>query len=215
MPASSSRPSPDTGYATAWAAFPQGADAKAIAEDLKKRRHPGAQAGSPPTWSKRNAAASCWKTSCAANSGSGLAQLWTDAVAVKGLRSPEEEVGMLQKVDAPSVNDARRAPARLRSRHHPRLSPSAGDAAGQGGQAFGAPESFSSTPQKAVELPAWARDALAKLPHPMPLFTPSVFDPRQRPAPHRPAALLHARGEPLRRACTRTRTCRHRRERKG
>src|SRR5208337_5205675 len=46
----------------------------------------------------------------------------------------------------------------------------------RGGQAFGTPESFASTPDKPVELPSWADAALAKLPHPTPLFSPTVYD---------------------------------------
>lgn len=164
----------DTGYATAWAAFPQGGDAKAIAEDLKNAVIQS-RSGLPADRVEAERRRVVLENELRANSISGLAQLWTEAVAVQGLRSPEEEVGMLQKVDVASVNDAA---ARLLDFDHAItlvMSPSAGTQPGQGGQVFGAPESFSSTPQAGVELPDWARDALAKLPHPMPLFTPSVF----------------------------------------
>jgi zinc protease len=165
----------DTGYATVWAAFPQGGDATAVAKELKSAVN-ASRGGLPADLVDAERRRVVLESELRANSVSGLARLWTEAVAIEGLSSPDQEVAMLEKVDAASVNAQA---ARLLDFDHSItlvLNPSAGAQPGQGGQEFGAPESFSSTPQAPVELPDWARKALAKLPHPVPLFTPTVFN---------------------------------------
>jgi zinc protease len=166
---------PDTGYATAWAAFPQGGDEKALAEELKGAVKQ-AMAGIPADLVEAERRRVVLENALQGNSISGLADSWTDAVAVKGLDSPDREAAMLQKVDPSAVSAAA---ARLLDFDHAItlvLVPAPSGQALKGGQAFGAPESFASTPDRPVELPAWADAALAKLPHPTPLFSPSVFD---------------------------------------
>jgi zinc protease len=164
----------DTGYATVWAAFPQGGDSAAVAKDLKDAVIES-RGGLPSDLVEAERRRVVLDNELRANSVSGLARLWTEAVAVEGLQSPDQEAVMLQNVDAASVNAQA---ARLLDFDHAItlvMNPSAGTQPGQGGQGFGAPESFSSTPQAPVELPDWAKAALAKLPHPVPLFTPTAF----------------------------------------
>lgn len=166
---------PDTGYATAWAAFTRGGDEKALAEELKSAVKE-ARAGIPADLVDAERRRVVLESELRGNSISGLADSWTDAVAVKGLDSPDSEAAMLQNVDAKAVNAAA---ARLLDFDHAItlvLTPASSAQAARGGQAFGAPESFGSTPEKPVELPAWAAAALAKLPHPTPLFSPSIYD---------------------------------------
>lgn len=166
---------PDTGYATAWAAFPRGGDEKALAEELKSAVRQ-AMTGIPADLVEAERRRVVLESALRGNSISGLADSWTDAVAVKGLDSPDREAAMLQKVDPEEVNAAA---ARLLDFDHAItlvLTPAPSAQAIQGGQVFGAPESFASVPDKPVELPAWAVAALAKLPHPTPLFSPTVYD---------------------------------------
>ena len=165
----------DTGYATAWAAFPQGADDKQLAQELKAALLQN-KAGIPADLVDAERRRVVLDSELRGTSVSGLAQLWTDAVAVKGLDSPDQDSAMLQKVDAKAVNDL--AASLLDFDHAITLvlSPSPNAAPRPGGGAFGNPESFASTPEKPVELPAWAAAALEKLPHPTPLFTPTVYE---------------------------------------
>ncbi len=166
---------PDTGYATAWAAFPRGGDAKALTEELKDAVKQ-AMARIPADLIEAERRRVVLGSALRGNSISGLADSWTDAVAVKGLDSPDMEASVLQKVDADAVNASA---ARLLDFDHAItlvLTPAASAQGLQGGQAFGAPESFASASDKPVELPAWAVQALAKLPHPTPLFSPTVYD---------------------------------------
>ena len=165
---------PDTGYATAWAAFPQGGDSAALLEELKSAvRQAGAGIQRDLVEAERKRIV--LDSELRENSVSDLAQLWTEAVAVEGLASPDEEVARLRGVDVKAVSDAA---ARLLDFDHAItlvLTPAPAGQQHPGGQVFGTPESFASVPQKPVALPAWAEQALAKLPHPVPLFKPTVF----------------------------------------
>jgi zinc protease len=165
---------PDTGYGMAWAAFPQGADEKVLAGQLKDALLES-RAGIPADLVEAERRRVVLDGELRGTSVSGLAQSWTTAVAVKGLDSPQQDSAMLQAVDATSVNGLA---ARLIDFDHAItlvLSASPTAEGRQGGQSFGTPESFATTPEKPVELPAWAADALAKLPHPKPLFTPTDY----------------------------------------
>ncbi|HVO38650.1 MAG TPA: pitrilysin family protein [Spirochaetia bacterium] len=164
----------ETGYATAWAAFPQGGDEKALAADLKAAVLQS-RAGIPAELVDAESRRVVLDNALRGNSISGLAQLWTDAVAVQGLESPDVDADRLKAVSAESVNAAA---ARILDFDHAItlvLTPAPSGQAPQSGREFGTPESFASTPEKPVSLPPWAQAALAKLPHPTPLFTPTVL----------------------------------------
>ena len=165
---------PDTGYATAWAAFPQGGDPDSLKEELKTAVLQE-KSGIPPDLIDAERKRIVLESELREDSVSGLAQVWTDAIALEGLKSPDEEVAMLQGVEAKAVNEAA---SKLLDFDHAItmvLTPAPSGQAQQGGQVFGTPESFASTPEKPVVLPAWAEQGLAKLPHPHPPFTPTVF----------------------------------------
>jgi zinc protease len=165
---------PDTGYATAWAAFPQGGDPDSLEKELKAAVLQ-AVSSIPPDLIEAERKRIVLDNELREDSVSGLAQSWTDAIAVQGMKSPQDEVSLLRAVDAKSVNDAA---AKIVDFDHAVtmvLTPAPSGQAPQGGQAFGTPESFATTPEKPVVLPAWAEQALAKLPHPTPLFKPDVF----------------------------------------
>lgn len=165
---------PDTGYATAWAAFPQGGDPAGLQEELKaavlqaKSRIPG-------DLIEAERKRILLDNELREDSVSGLAQLWTDAVALEGLKSPDEEVAMLSQVDPKAVNQEAAAILDFDKTVTLVLTPAPSGQAQAGGQAFGTPESFASAPDKPVALPVWAQQALARLPHPVPLFKPTVF----------------------------------------
>ncbi len=165
---------PDSGYATAWAAFPQGGDPDSIEGELKAAVQQAISA-IPRDLVEAERKKIVLYNELKQDSISGLAGIWTDAVAVQGLDSPDKEVAMLRAVDSKSVNDAA---AKIIDFDHAItmvLTPAPSGQAPQGGQVFGSPESFASTPEKPVVLPPWAEQALAKLPQPKPLFTPDVI----------------------------------------
>lgn len=163
---------PDTGYATAWAAFPQGGDPAPLVDGLKaavQQAKTGITRDLVEAEKKRVVLASELRQ----DSVSGLAQLWTDSIALEGLGSPDEEVAMLRDVDPKAVSAAAEKLLDFDHAITLTLTPAPGGQGQQGGQVFGSPESFASTPEKPVALPAWAERALTKLPHPVPLFTPT------------------------------------------
>ena len=166
---------PDTGYATAWAAFPQGGDEKTLADDLKNAVMQ-LRTGIPADLIDAEQRRVVLENELKGNSISGLAQLWTDAVALEGLGSPDQDVQRLKAVDAKAVNAAAASILDFDHAITLVLTPAPTGQSQQGGQEFGTPESFASTPEKPVELPPWAEAALTRLPHPDPLFTPTVYD---------------------------------------
>lgn len=162
------------GFGYAWAAFPPGGDGKRVADQLKV-----AVADAVSHLSSDLLAAQKRKvilgSDLSRTSVSGLAAAWSDAIALEGIASPGQDAARLQKV---GIDALRRAAEEYLDFSHAvtlALEPTGGSRPEQGGQAFGKPESFGSTPSKVVKLPAWASRALAKLPSPKPLFHPSDY----------------------------------------
>jgi zinc protease len=165
---------PDTGYATAWAAFPQGGDPTTLQEELKAAVL-RAKSEIPEDLIEAERKRIVLESELREDSVSGLAQLWTDAIALEGFKSPDEGVSTLRNVDTKAVSES--AIQLLDFDHSITLvlTPSPSGQPTQGGQVFGSPESFASAPDKPVSLPLWSAHALAKLPHPVPLFKPTAL----------------------------------------
>jgi len=96
------------------------------------------------------------------NSISGLAMTWSQAVAVEGRRSPEDDIAAIRKV---TVADVERVARKYLDLQHavtvvlaPKTSGKAVSAKGFGGR-----ESFAPDKVKAVKLPTWADKVLARL----------------------------------------------------
>ncbi len=107
------------------------------------------------------------------NSISGLADAWSDAVAVQGLDSPAEGVDAIQKVTA---EDVRRVARTMLDPDHTIFAiltpqPSGRPVSAKG---FGGKESFAPSNPRAVALPAWARAALGRLSVPPSTVSPTV-----------------------------------------
>jgi zinc protease len=164
----------DTGFGYAWAAFPPGGDVKATERELKAAVEK-AVSGIPAdlvTGQKRKA---LLDNALSRNSVSGLAQAWTDAIALEGISSPEVGMRRLQRVGPAAVDKAARVYLDLDHAVTLELTPTPGAHPRSGGRIFGTPESFSSSPSKAVALPGWAAAVLANLPSPKPLFHPADY----------------------------------------
>ncbi|HUZ16802.1 MAG TPA: pitrilysin family protein [Spirochaetia bacterium] len=161
----------DTGFAIAWAAFPPGGNEQILAVELKAAVNE-ARSGIPQDLVTAERRKIVLASALERNSISGLAQAWTNTVALQGLASPDDVAKRLEAVDTQAV-DAQAQ--RLLDFNHAVtlvLTPSSQPTAQPGSRTFGTPESFASTPTKPVTLPDWAQSALAKLPHPVPLFKP-------------------------------------------
>ena len=153
---------PGAGLGYAIAAFPKGADTatlvkqvnQILAEDVKN----GLPADLVEAAKRREAAEAEFNR----NSISGLAMAWSNALAVEGLNSPEEDVAAIMKVTPDDVNRVARLYLSFDHAITAVLTP---QPSGKpiSSKSFGGRESFAPSETKAVELPAWAKTALARL----------------------------------------------------
>jgi zinc protease len=107
------------------------------------------------------------------NSVSGLAMAWSDALAVEGRQSPEDDVNAIQKVTVADVNRVAREYLVQSKAITAVLTP---QASGRpvSSKSFGGRESFAPKHTRNVKLPAWAEAALKKLSIPEPTVHPVV-----------------------------------------
>jgi zinc protease len=159
------------GYATA--GFPAGADAEKLLADMRGILAAELKDGLTPDLveaAKRREVASL---EFQKNSVSGLAMAWSQAVAVEGRQSPEDDVAAIRQV---TVADVNRVAREYLDTHHaitailsPRPSGKPVSEKGYGGK-----ESFSTTETAAVKLPEWAASAVERLAVPHSTLQPVV-----------------------------------------
>ncbi|HTG00427.1 MAG TPA: pitrilysin family protein [Nitrospirota bacterium] len=149
---------PKASYGYAVAAFPPGSDGAGLLADLKKIMDAYMKNGVPADLveaSKRHETADA---EFAMNSVEGLASVWSQAVAVEGRSSPEDDVSAIRRVTVEDVNRAARKYLRPETAVAAVLTPKpSGKAVAAKG--FGGKESFAPNDAKPVELPAWASTA--------------------------------------------------------
>ena len=166
-------PLPKAGLAYAVAAFPSGDDAKALESQMRAILGGIAKNGVPP---ELVAAAKLQERRDAEfqkNSIAGLAEVWSEAVAVYGLDSPDDDLARINKV---TVEDVNRVARQYLDLDHavtavltPRDSGKPVSARGYGGQ-----EAISLGEAKATPLPDWAQAALSRLAVPDSMAHPVV-----------------------------------------
>jgi zinc protease len=153
---------PAAGVAFAIAAFPQDGDGNALLQQVNQIIADDVKNGVPADLveaSKRHALTSA---ELEKNSIEGLAMSWSNAVAVEGRQSPQDDIDAIQKVTVEQVN----AVARKYLVHDNSLlavltpQPSGKPLSSK---SFGSPESLAGTPSGPVELPAWAAQDMSRL----------------------------------------------------
>ena len=155
-------PYPKAGLGFALAAFPAGADPKALEKEMRAVLEHIARQGVPP---ELVAAAKLQERRGAefqTNSISGLAAVWSEAVAVMGLKSPEEDLARIEKVSVADVNRVARQYLDLDHSISALLTPqdSGKPVAAKG---FGGQENISLGEGAPTPLPGWATSALERL----------------------------------------------------
>jgi zinc protease len=148
--------SPQASLSYAIASFPAGGNGTALLRQVRKILQDVAKNGVPADLiraAKRHEAADA---EFQKNSISGLATLWSDALALKGRQSPSDDVDAIQKVTLEDVREMARRLLDLKQSVSALLTPRS---SGQPNSpaSLGGTESFASTNNPTVALPGWAR----------------------------------------------------------
>jgi zinc protease len=165
---------PQASFGVALAGFPKGADPKPFMESMRvviadARAH-GVPADLVEAAKRREVA----QLEFNANSISGQASAWSQALAFSGLSSPQDVIRAYQAVTPAQVNALAARLLTPETAITANLIPSERNAPmGAGG--FGGSESFSKPPAAGTKLPDWASAALARLAVPTPPATPAAF----------------------------------------
>jgi zinc protease len=108
------------------------------------------------------------------NSIEGLASVWSDALALYGLPSPEADLARLDKVSVADVNRVARKYLRLDGALSATLRPQSSGRPVAAGSGFGGQEVISLGEARNDDLPAWARERLQRLMLPILTVRPIV-----------------------------------------
>ena len=169
---SGSLPKASYGYATA--AFPAQGDGAALVANIKKIIADYAKNGVPADIVEASKRHEISDAEFQANSISGLASVWSQALAVEGRFSPDDDIAAIKKVTVGDVNRVLRAylvnDTAITAILTPR--PTGKPVVSKG---FGGTESFAPQETKEVELPVWAKKAGSLPGVPESLVKPAVF----------------------------------------
>ncbi|HEV2393331.1 MAG TPA: pitrilysin family protein [Verrucomicrobiae bacterium] len=162
---------PKAGVGYAISEFPAGADGQALIDQMRAILENEMTNGVNPELveaAKRREIASA---ELQRNSVSGLASVWSEAVAVEGRQSPDDDVEAIRKVTADDVNRVARANLAFSHAISAILTPQpSGKPVSPKG--FGGQESFTPKEVKKATLPAWARKAATRLEMPVSTLHP-------------------------------------------
>lgn len=167
-------PLPEAGLASAVASFTSGEDPQALERDVRAILARVAQQGVPPELVE---AAKLQERSAAQflrNSIPELASVWSDALALYGLSSPDEDLERIERVTVEDVNRVARKYLDLEHAVTGVMLPrgSGAPVASHGG--FGGQESISLGEAHPTALPPWAAKALQRLEVPPSTLHPTV-----------------------------------------
>jgi zinc protease len=166
----SALPKAALGYATA--AFPHGGDGPALATTIKSIIAGYATSGVPEALVEAAKRHEIADAEFAKNSVTGLAMAWSQAVAVEGRTSPDDDIEAVKKVTVADVNRVAREYLVNDTAVVAVLTPRPSGAPAAGGDFRRGGESFAAKETKPVPLPAWAKKAVAP-----PALPPSTVNP--------------------------------------
>ena len=153
---------PQASVAYAMAAYPQGGDGQALIKEMQQILADDAKNGVPADLvdaAKRHEVAD---EEFQKNSISGLAMEWSNALAVEGRQSPEDDIRAIEKVTVDDVNRVARKYLAPSDAIDAVLTP---QPSGKpvSSKSFGGAESLAATPSGPVALPSWAQEAVTRL----------------------------------------------------
>ncbi|MGH8259619.1 MAG: M16 family metallopeptidase, partial [Steroidobacteraceae bacterium] len=168
-------PLPRAGLAYAAVSFPAGADSKALAQQVRAIIEATLKSGVPADLVAAAKLQERRETEFQKNSIAGLASVWSDAVALYGLTSPEEDLDRIEKVTVADVNRVARKYLDLDHAISAVMLPQgSGPPMRASGGGFGGQESISLGEAKPTRLPPWAAAAVRRLTVPAVTTQPSV-----------------------------------------
>ncbi|OYW04857.1 MAG: peptidase M16, partial [Acidobacteria bacterium 37-71-11] len=164
---------PEAGLGFAVAVFPKGADTAGLVKEVRGILAGAVRKGLPADLVEAAKRQELTGSELQKNSVSGLAQAWSQALAVEGRRSPDDDVRAMEKVTPAEVD---RVAKEALDQDHAVVAiltpqPSGKPLASKG---FGGKESFAPKNPKAVTLPPWAEQALSRLAVPASVVNPVV-----------------------------------------
>ena len=166
---------PQSGLGFAFAIFPKGANAKKTAKEVQTVISKYLKNGLPADLVEAAKRHEISDAEFQKNSISGLANVWSEAVAVDGKASPQAELEELEKV---SVNDVNRIARKYLNFKHAIYAILTPQESGKpiSRSSFGGKETFAPKNPKAVILPAWANKAIGRLKVPESVVSPIVYN---------------------------------------
>ncbi|MGH9686864.1 MAG: M16 family metallopeptidase [Candidatus Acidiferrales bacterium] len=153
---------PKADLGVALAGYPKGGDGSALIQDIQKILADDVKSGIPADLVEAAKAHEVADAEFRRNSISGLAFEWSNAVAVEGRNSPQDDIDAIRKVTPADVN---RVAAEYLQPDHAILSVLTPEQSGKpiSQKSYGGQESFAPAEVKPVALPKWASSALARL----------------------------------------------------
>ena len=164
---------PDTGLGIAYGVFPKGGDSAALTTEISRVLAQTAKQGVSADLVAAAKRQEIAQLEFQKNSVDGLAQAWSQALAVQGLESPDNMIAAYRKVTVADVNRVARVYLDQEHAFTAILTPeySGKPLAAKG---YGRAESFNTAPEKAVPLPVWAETAISRLNLPGRTLDPTV-----------------------------------------
>lgn len=166
-------PLPKAGLAYAVGSFPAGGNAKAIESEMREILGRIARDGVPPDLVAAAKREERRGAEFQKNSISGLATVWSEAVAVQGLTSPDEDLARIERVTVADVNRVARKYLDLDHAITGVLTPE-GSGKPVAARGFGGQEHISLGEAKPTPLPEWAQPVLRRLTVPQSSVHPVV-----------------------------------------
>lgn len=166
-----SLPKAGLGYATA--EFPAGADPATLVEQMRSILAAEATNGVLPDLVEAAKRREVTSAELEKNSVAGLAMAWSQAVAVEGRQSPDDDVEAIRRV---TVADVARVAREYLDLDHAIVAILTPQPSGKpvSTKSFGGNESFTPAQTKGVKLPGWARRAVNRLAIPASTLNPVV-----------------------------------------
>ena len=156
-------PLPQAGLAYAEVSFAAGADPKALERDVRSILRAVARDGVPPELVEAAKLHERSEAEFQKNSIAGAASVWSDAVALYGLDSPEDDLARIEKVTVADVNRVARRYLDLDHAVSALMVPHGSGRPVAAGGGYGGPESIALGEASSTALPDWAQAALERL----------------------------------------------------